>query len=101
MIVVNGTIQTDEANIERLKAAIATMEAASLAEEGCHDYTFSIELNNPDTLRITERWDSMQALESHFKTPHMAIFQAELARHPPGSSKVYFFEATEVTRPGN
>ena len=62
MIVVNATITASEETIAAMKPAIAKMEAASQAESGCHDYTFSVELNNPSVLRITERWESMEAL---------------------------------------
>ena len=61
-----------------LKPAIAAMEAASRAEPGCEDYTFSVELNNSGVIRITERWRDMQALAEHFATPHMATFGAAM-----------------------
>ena len=65
MIVVNFSIESSEANITALKSAIAAMEKASRAEEGCDDYTFSIELNNPNMIRITERWQSLsEALQA-------------------------------------
>ena len=100
MIVVNATIESDAANIDAMKAAIAIMETASRAEDGCHDYTFSVELNNPNVLRITELWESMDALAAHFAMPHMADFQAAMAAHPPKSVEAKFFDATEVTPPG-
>ena len=74
MIVVNAVIEADAASIDAMRDAIATMEAASRAEEGCHDYTFSVELNNPNIMRITEKWASMDALAAHFTMPHMAAF---------------------------
>ena len=77
------------------------MEDASRVENGCHDYTFSVELNDPNIIRITERWDSIANLESHFKSEHMATFQAAMAAFPPKSSAVHFYEAQEVPRPGN
>ncbi len=46
MIVVNAIIDTTAENIANMKEAIAVMEEKSRAEAGCHDYTFSIELNN-------------------------------------------------------
>ena len=73
--------------------------ASSLAEEGCYDYTFSVELNNPDILRITERWESMAALEAHFQTPHMATFRAVMAENRPDNVTANFYEAVEVTPP--
>ena len=100
MIVVNVAIESSESDITALKPAIAAMEQASRTEEGCDDYTFSIELNNPNMLRITERWQSMEALETHFKAPHMAEFQAAIAQHAPKSSQAYFYDASEVSPPG-
>ena len=100
MIVVNVTVETTEADIAALKPAMATMEKASRAEVGCDDYTYSVELNSPHMLRITERWHSMEALAAHFKTPHMAEFQKVMAQYPRKSTRAYFYEAEEVNPPG-
>ena len=100
MIVVNAIIETSADNIAAMKDAIAAMETASRAEPGCHDYTFSVELNNPDVLRITEKWQSMEDLTAHFAMPHMADFQAAMAANPPKNVAATFYEATEVTPPG-
>lgn len=100
MIVVNATIEATEDTIEAMREAIAAMEIASRAEDGCHDYTFSVELNNPAVLRITEKWENMAALEAHFTMPHMADFQAAMAAHPPKSVEAKFYEVTEVSPPG-
>lgn len=101
MIIVNGRIETTALNIEGLEKALKKMEDASRTEIGCHDYTFSVELNNPNIIRITERWDSMADLEAHFKSNHMSAFQAAMASSPPKSAAVHFYEANEVPRPGN
>ena len=100
MIVVNAVIESTADNIAKMQPAIAAMEAASRAEPGCGDYTFSVELNNPENLRITEKWDSMDALVKHFSEPHMVDFQAAMAAHPPKSVSATFYEAEEVSPPG-
>ena len=100
MIVVNAVIETSEANIVAMKNAISAMEQASQAENGCYDYTFSVELNNPTILRITERWENMETLSAHFQSAHMATFQAAMAENPPNNVQANFFDATEVTPPG-
>ena len=100
MIVVNAIIESSRDTILAVKDALATMETHSRAEAGCQDYTFSVEVSNPDVIRITGKWDSMDALVAHFKQPHMADFQATLGQHPPKSLNVCFYEATEVTPPG-
>lgn len=100
MIVVNARIEATEETIAAMKDAISVMEQASQAEEGCHDYTFSVELNNPAVLRITEKWEDMAALQAHFGMPHMAEFQAAMGANPPKSVEASFYEATEVPGPG-
>ena len=100
MIVVNAVIVATEETISEIKVAIRVMETRSRAEDGCHDYTFSVELNQPDTLRITEKWEDISALEAHFNTPHMADFQQAMAENPPRSVAANFYEVTEVPAPG-
>ena len=99
MIVVNATIQANTDTIAAMQEAIATMEQASRAEDGCYDYTFSVELNNPNVLRITELWEDAAALQAHFATPHMAAFQAAMAANPPDSVEAKFFDATQIEMP--
>ena len=101
MIVVNAIIKSDPDNIDAMRQAIATMETASRAEEGCHDYTFSVELNDASVLRITEKWESMDALGAHFAMPHMADFRAAMAANPPQSVEAKFYEVTEVSPAGS
>lgn len=99
MIVINARLVTDADSIAQLTAAIAAMEQASRAEPGCRDYTFSVELNDRNILRITELWDDLAALAAHFETPHMAEFSRALQAHPPQSLDVHCFDATEVPLP--
>lgn len=96
MIVVNAVVKSTQEDIIALQGAISTMETASQAEEGCEDYTFSVELNDPTVLRITEKWASLEALMDHMKTPHMAEFQASMGSNPPLSLDVKFYEVTEI-----
>ncbi len=100
MIVVNAVIETTAENIANMTDAIAEMESKSRVEAGCHDYTFSVEINNPDVIRVTEKWESMAALMAHFGQPHMAAFQAVMAAYPPKSVSAAFYEAEEVAMPG-
>ncbi len=96
MIVVNAVVKTTATDILALTSAISTMETASRAESGCDDYTFSIELSDPNTLRITEKWHSVEALKAHFATPHMAAFQKTMGDHPPASLAVKFYDVQEI-----
>ncbi len=96
MIVVNAVVSSSEEDIAAMKEAIASMEAASRDEAGCLDYTFSTELNNPAVMRITEKWENIEALQAHFQTPHMQAFQASMGERPPASLDVKFYQVEEV-----
>jgi len=96
MIVVNAIVTSTQEDIVALQGAISTMEAESRKEEGCLDYTFSVELNNSSILRITEKWRSLEDLKAHFEMPHMAEFQAVMGQHPPAGMEVHFYEAEEI-----
>jgi quinol monooxygenase YgiN len=101
MLVLVVSIDTTAENIAAIKDAIGTMEQASRAEAGCHDYTFSVELNDPNRLRITECWEDEEALKAHFATPHMAAFNAAMAQAAPRSMDLKCYKATEVPFPIN
>ena len=99
MIIVNVRIEFTPETIEALRETILTMQTATLEEEGCEDYSFSVELANPGAMRITERWASQAALSAHFQTPHMATFQAAMQSNPPLAVDAHFYDATEIDRP--
>ncbi|MCZ6643758.1 MAG: antibiotic biosynthesis monooxygenase [Gammaproteobacteria bacterium] len=89
MIVINVIVETNQDNITALKDAIAAMEASSRAEAECQDYTFSVELNDPNKLRITERWENPAVLQAHFASVDMADHQAK-------RTTVHCYDATEI-----
>ncbi len=99
MIVVNAIVEASEESIAALRDDIAEMESASRAERGCLDYTFSVELGRPHVVRITEKWESLAALQEHFGQPHMARFRAAMASHPSIGVHASFYETRELESP--
>ena len=99
MIVVNARIDTTPEAVEAMREAIVAMQAASLAEDGCEDYNFAVELADPGAIRLTERWTSKEALAAHFQAPHMAEFQAAMQANPPRGVVAHFYDATEIEMP--
>ncbi len=82
MILVIAQVQTTSSAISALTEAMTIMEAASNAEEGCVSYVFTQQISDPSKLRVVEIWQSMEVLQEHFQTPHMAAFNGALAQHP-------------------
>ncbi|MFD1612988.1 putative quinol monooxygenase [Sphingomonas tabacisoli] len=76
MIIVEGQARLAAGELERLKDAMRAQVEASRAEPGCLEYSYSADVLDPDVMRIIEKWESQEALERHFKAPHMAVFNA-------------------------
>jgi len=79
MIIIQGFVQLQPGEIERFRAAGAEMMRETRKEKGCLDYAFAVDVDDPNTVRIVERWESEEALARHFETPHMTKFNGVLA----------------------
>ena len=62
MIVIEGTVRLPPDRIETARPAMEAMIRASRAEAGCLDYAYSLDLMDPGLVRVTERWESREAL---------------------------------------
>jgi quinol monooxygenase YgiN len=78
MLVVHVTIRFDAAGIEAFKAGLPEVASKTLAEEGCVEYKFGLDMLEPNLIRIIETWESEAALEQHRLTDHLLAFTASL-----------------------
>tara|TARA_R110000787_G_scaffold203479_1_gene313968 strand:- start:840 stop:1136 length:297 start_codon:yes stop_codon:yes gene_type:complete len=76
MIVIEGTVRIPPARLEDARPVMEQMIRASRAEAGCLDYAYSVDVLDPGLIRVSERWDSRDALAAHFKTAHMATWRS-------------------------
>ena len=96
MIVINAVIESTAEDIAALKGAFNQPHYNRWQVFTFMANTFSVELNNPGVLRVTEKWNSVEDLKAHFDEPHMATFQAAMANHAPSSLDVKFYEVQEI-----
>ncbi|MEL6286182.1 MAG: putative quinol monooxygenase [Pseudomonadota bacterium] len=79
MVVVEGYVRMENADdFERVREAARAQIEASRAEGGCIDYTYAIDVLDPHIMRVLERWESWDALDAHFRMPHMADWRQAL-----------------------
>ena len=71
MIAVLGSFRFPPEAIERARWLMRAVIEATLAERGCHAYSYAEDVAEPGLFRVTELWDSREALAAHFGTPHM------------------------------
>ena len=80
IVTVEVILEEGEIEGEGVRDAFCIMDEESQKEPGCLKYTSSVDINDSTVVRIYELWESMEALEPHFKTAHMAAFQAALSK---------------------
>ncbi|MFN8644243.1 MAG: putative quinol monooxygenase [Candidatus Binatia bacterium] len=71
---------------------------ASQAEAGCRAYAFYSDLEDPNLFIIFEEWESEAALQAHFKTPHMAEFNALIPQLVAGPLSINRYEVAAVVK---
>jgi quinol monooxygenase YgiN len=74
MVVVVGRVQTDADKREALIRVGQTVAAASRQEPGCISYRLYEDTEIDNEFVFVEEWDSSEALQQHFATPHVAEF---------------------------
>jgi quinol monooxygenase YgiN len=78
MFVIAGTIKVDPAKRDGAIAPAAEMMRETRKEEGNIDYAFALDMGDAATIRVFEQWESQEALDLHFASPHMAAFRKVL-----------------------
>ena len=91
MIIVEGWVKLAPGEAEKFRPAARAMAQETRKEKGCLSYAFAQDLNDPDIVRIAERWEDEAALGAHFASPHMATFNGAMrsAKIVQASVKAY------------
>ena len=78
MIVVLGRVITDGARRDELVRIGQEVAGASRAEEGCISYRLYEDTEAENEFLFVEEWESQDALQRHFRTPHIGRFMAAI-----------------------
>jgi quinol monooxygenase YgiN len=93
VIVVIGTIRCPVENLAALRAPMADVVAASLAEDGCIEYAYGEDMLEPGLIRISEVWRDQAALDRHFTQPHLDAWCTKRAALGVGDRRIKLYEA--------
>jgi len=74
MIVILGTMNVDPSDRDALLEAARPLMAETRKEDGCLQYCFTADLDDPGVVHIVERWESEAYLEPHLKAEHIRAF---------------------------
>ena len=78
MIYVIAILNVAAGKADLVKQAALPLIKATQAEDGCIDYELHADISNENRLVFVERWESREALEAHFGTPHIAAFSGSV-----------------------
>ena len=99
MIIILVEVGVKDGGSDQVHDAVTRMETATRKEPGCITYAFSTDVSNPNVIRVTERWKSLDDIKAHMASPHMAQFQQDVMSLQPTSLTVKAYEANEIEMP--
>jgi quinol monooxygenase YgiN len=79
MIAVLGSFRLPAEALDRARPLMRSVVAATLVEPGCRAYAYAEDVAEPGLFRVTELWDSHEALSAHFEAPHMKAWVEQRA----------------------
>jgi quinol monooxygenase YgiN len=79
MIAVLGSFRFPPEAVEQARPLMRAVIAATRAEAGCRAYSYAEDVAEPGLFRVTELWDSREALTAHFDTAHMCEWAEQRA----------------------
>jgi quinol monooxygenase YgiN len=77
MIFVIATMKTSPENQQVLVEAARDCISKTRKEAGCISYELHQSVSDANTFVFVERWENREALEAHFKAPHLTKWRAE------------------------
>jgi quinol monooxygenase YgiN len=100
MIIVQVEIIIEPGSAAKVVDAVKAMETATRTETGCLKYAFSVDIADPGMIRVTERWESLDAIKAHLASPHMAEFNKAVGALQPKGLDIKAFEVAREVQLG-
>ena len=101
MIVIHSEVPVEPESRAEAVELLEWIAARSRAEPGVIEYRVTNDLEDPNTLRIIERYESEDAADAHESSDHVAEFQREMEPHLADDAELTIHEvAAKRTAPG-
>ena len=98
MLLIEGWIKLGEGEFAKVRDEGIAMVKASNQEQGCLHYSFAQDIADPDLIRISERWESQEALAAHSASEHMKVFNQAMARVKREGADLWLYSAEAVRK---
>lgn len=92
MLAIDAEIPVDPDERERALEIMSDLAEKSRAEDGIVDYRVSIDVDDPNLIRLLEQYEDERAFEEHMQADHTQNFMDELPELITGEVKADRFE---------
>lgn len=99
MIIVSGRVNVEPGAVDKVRDEMEANILATRAEDGCIEYSYGVDVLDPNSILILEYWDNWEALAKHGQQPHMATWGKALKAAGIVSRELRFIEAGEEKFP--
>lgn len=99
MVIVWGSIETQEGHRDEALRLSLEHVRRSRAEPGCLRHDVHVDVENEGRLVFFEQWQDMDALRAHFAVPAAREFAARVAKLAARPPEMRIFEATPAGPP--
>ncbi|MBI1329928.1 MAG: antibiotic biosynthesis monooxygenase [Alphaproteobacteria bacterium] len=98
MLIVTGHVTAKADTIDEMMHVSLEHVHRSRLEPGCISHEVSVDAENPLRLIFLERWESPEALRTHFAVKESRVFWKRLQElaADPGGMKIYEASRTEI-----
>ncbi len=81
MIIVTGHVRVRPEMMDTLRPYMRAALEGTRQEPGCLLYAYGEDVLDPGLIRISERWESWQAIEAHTTKPYIKAWAEARAAH--------------------
>lgn len=100
MIIIAGSLSFAEKDRDDVIASLLEITKLSRKDEGCVEYSWAEDLDEPNTFRFFECWETQAHLDAHLAAPHETAFgERNLSRITGATART--FEADDITSSGH
>lgn len=93
MIIVIGSVTARPETLDELREASLAHVRRSRTEAGCVSHAVHQDAEDPLRLFFFERWESAEALRTHFRQPGSGAFMAAVRKLAASSERIETFSA--------
>lgn len=97
MLVLTARFTVAPDSAERFGAALRDLIEPTRAETGCHVFTVTSDVTDPNSFVVIEEWDDKAALDAHMASEHFQGFRAAIGELQLVGREVTMYSAERIS----